>query len=61
MVQEVFVNAERMAAGSEADVLWLGEGRDRSRRGCSVAPLQVWGRCATSCSPTRPRSSPARR
>ena len=32
MVQEVFVNAERMAAGSQADVLWLGEARDRFPR-----------------------------
>src|SRR4051812_26586446 len=43
-VQEVFKIAERMAAGSDADVLWLAE-RDRSRGGdhLCVAPLQVWG------------------
>ncbi len=43
MVQEVFVNAERMAAGSQADVLWLGEARDRFPARLYVAPLQVWG------------------
>ena len=43
MVQEVFVNAERMAAGSAADVLWLGEARDRFPARLHVAPLQVWG------------------
>ncbi len=43
MVQEVFVNAERMAAGSTADVLWLGEARDRFPARLHVAPLQVWG------------------
>ncbi|WP_242497318.1 ATP-dependent DNA helicase [Nocardioides oleivorans] len=43
MVQEVFVNAERMAAGSQADVLWLGEARDRLPARLHVAPLQVWG------------------
>ncbi|WP_422879745.1 ATP-dependent DNA helicase [Nocardioides glacieisoli] len=43
MVQEVFVNAERMAAGSQADVLWLGEARDRFPARLHVAPLQVWG------------------
>ncbi|MCW2791389.1 MAG: helicase c2 [Nocardioides sp.] len=42
-VQEVFVNAERMAAGSEADVLWLSEGTDRIPPRLCVAPLQVWG------------------
>jgi ATP-dependent DNA helicase DinG len=43
-VQEIFKNTERMAAGSEADVLWLAE-RDRNRGGAQlcVAPLQVWG------------------
>ena len=43
-VQEVFANAERMAANSEADVLWLAE-RERNRGGdqLCVAPLQVWG------------------
>jgi ATP-dependent DNA helicase DinG len=50
-VQEVFVTAERMAAGSEQDVLWLTEGGDPSTssgqrrvppRLC-VAPLEVWG------------------
>jgi ATP-dependent DNA helicase DinG len=43
MVQEVFVNAERMAAGSQVDVLWLGEARDRFPARLHVAPLQVWG------------------
>ena len=62
MVQEVFVNAERMAAGSQADVLWLGEAprplpgpRSTSRR------CRCGARCATSCSPTRRWCSPARR
>ena len=43
-VQEVFEDADRMAANSDADVLWLSE-RDRSRGGAQlcVAPLQVWG------------------
>jgi ATP-dependent DNA helicase DinG len=43
MVQEVFVTAERMATGSQADVLWLGEARDRFPARLHVAPLQVWG------------------
>jgi len=43
LVQEVFVNAERMAAGSDADVLWLSEGGDRIPPRLCVAPLQVWG------------------
>ncbi len=42
-VQEVFVTAERMAAGSDADVLWLSEGGDRIPPRMCVAPLQVWG------------------
>ena len=42
-VQEVFVTAERMAANSEADVLWLSEGSDRMPPRLCVAPLQVWG------------------
>ena len=43
-VQEIFKNSERMAAGSDADVLWLAE-RERNRGGdlLCVAPLQVWG------------------
>jgi ATP-dependent DNA helicase DinG len=43
-VQEIFKNAERMAANSDGDVVWLAE-RDRSRGGdqLCVAPLQVWG------------------
>lgn len=41
LVQEVFSTAERMAADSEDDVLWLGRERDRAR--LYVAPLQVWG------------------
>jgi ATP-dependent DNA helicase DinG len=42
-VQEVFVTAERMAARSEADVLWLTEGGDRLPPRLCVAPLEVWG------------------
>lgn len=47
-VQEVFATAERMAAGSDADVLWLsrpyqGSGRERQPDRLCVAPLQVWG------------------
>ena len=42
LVQEVFVNAERMAAGSSGDVLWLSEGGDRIPPRLCVAPLQVW-------------------
>ena len=43
-VQEIFKNAERMAAQSDGDVLWLAQ-RERSRGGSQlcVAPLQVWG------------------
>jgi len=43
-VQDVFKVAERMAANSDADVLWLSE-RDQRRGGdqLCVAPLQVWG------------------
>ncbi|WP_425271679.1 ATP-dependent DNA helicase [Nocardioides seonyuensis] len=43
LLQEVFVNAERMASGSAADVLWLNEARDRIPARLHVAPLQVWG------------------
>lgn len=43
MVQEVFVNAERMAANLDSDVLWLNEARDRIPARLHVAPLQVWG------------------
>ncbi|WP_435771794.1 ATP-dependent DNA helicase [Nocardioides sp. SYSU DS0651] len=42
-VQEVFTTAERMAACSESDVLWLSEGTDRIPPRLCVAPLQVWG------------------
>ncbi|CAB4720150.1 MAG: ATP-dependent DNA helicase [Actinobacteria bacterium] len=42
-VQDVFAIAERMAAGSDADVLWLAEGTDRIPPRLCVAPLQVWG------------------
>jgi ATP-dependent DNA helicase DinG len=42
-VQEVFVNAERMAADAESDVLWLTEGGERFPPRLCVAPLQVWG------------------
>ena len=42
--QEVFATAERMAANSESDVMWVTD-RDTNRGGVqlSVAPLQVWG------------------
>lgn len=43
LVQEVFVNAERMAAAKETDVLWLSEARDRIPARLCVAPLEVWG------------------
>lgn len=47
MVQDVFANAERMAADLESDVLWLSEAPpDRQSRippRLHVAPLQVWG------------------
>lgn len=43
MVQEVFATAERMAAGSDNDVLWRTEGNDRMPPTLAVAPLQVWG------------------
>jgi ATP-dependent DNA helicase DinG len=42
-VQEIFVNAERMAADLESDVLWLSEGTERIPPRLCVAPLQVWG------------------
>ncbi|WP_420813384.1 ATP-dependent DNA helicase [Nocardioides albidus] len=42
MVQEVFATAERMAANSEADVLWRTEGTDRIPPTLCIAPLQVW-------------------
>ncbi|WP_181312540.1 ATP-dependent DNA helicase [Nocardioides campestrisoli] len=42
LAQEVFVTAERMAAGSDADVLWLNEARERMPARLAVAPLQVW-------------------
>ena len=43
-VQDIFKNAERMAANADGDVLWLAE-RERGRGGSllCVAPLQVWG------------------
>jgi ATP-dependent DNA helicase DinG len=42
--QEVFATAERMAADSDSDVMWITD-RDTARGGLmlSVAPLQVWG------------------
>ncbi|EON22255.1 helicase c2 [Nocardioides sp. CF8] len=43
MVQDVFANAERMAANLDSDVLWLNEARDRIPARLHVAPLQVWG------------------
>jgi ATP-dependent DNA helicase DinG len=42
-VQEVFATADRMAAGSDSDVLWLTEGTERMPPRLCVAPLQVWG------------------
>ena len=49
-VQDVFAVAERMAAGSSADVLWLNEGgtggpgfSSRIPPRLCVAPLEVWG------------------
>ena len=42
-MQELFATADRMAAFSEADVLWLAEGGDRIPPRLCVAPLQVWG------------------
>lgn len=42
-VQEVFANAERMAADLDSDVLWLSEGGERIPPRLCVAPLQVWG------------------
>ncbi|MGZ5401340.1 MAG: ATP-dependent DNA helicase, partial [Nocardioides sp.] len=46
-VQEIFATADRMAARSDADVLWLSEGNptgpNRQPRRLHVAPLQVWG------------------
>ncbi|GAA2130013.1 ATP-dependent DNA helicase [Nocardioides bigeumensis] len=43
LAQEVFVTAERMAAASDGDVLWLGEPTERLPARLHVAPLQVWG------------------
>ncbi|VXC12033.1 ATP-dependent DNA helicase [Nocardioides sp. AX2bis] len=43
MVQDVFDTAERMAAASQADVLWMNEGTERVPPRLCVAPLQVWG------------------
>jgi ATP-dependent DNA helicase DinG len=48
LCQEVFTTAERMAAGADADVLWLSEALDagsgpRRPARLHVAPLQVWG------------------
>jgi len=42
-VQEVFTIAERMAAGSDADVLWLSERTERVPARLHVAPLEVRG------------------
>ena len=57
-VQDVFATTERMAADLQSDVLWLGEGssgaQTGSRRGCASRRSRCGGRCATSCSPTRP-------
>ncbi|WP_028659411.1 ATP-dependent DNA helicase [Nocardioides insulae] len=46
-VQEIFQIAERMAAHSEADVLWLNEARERIPARLCVAPLQVWAQMRT--------------
>ena len=43
LVAEVFSTAERMAAGSERDVLWLAEAGDRLPARLCVAPLEVRG------------------
>ncbi len=43
LVQDVFATAERMAADSKADVLWLSEPTEWSPARLHVAPLQVWG------------------
>ncbi len=43
MAQEIFVTAERMAADSASDVVWLTEPGERSPARLHVAPLQVWG------------------
>ncbi len=42
LVQEVFATTERLAAGSDADVLWLAEPGERMPARLCVAPLQVW-------------------
>ena len=42
-VQEVFATAERMAAGSDDDVLWLADAGDRIPRRLCVAPIEVRG------------------
>ncbi len=42
-VQELFEVADRMAAGSESDVLWMTEPRERMPARLCVAPLDVWG------------------
>ncbi|GAA1478182.1 ATP-dependent DNA helicase [Nocardioides aestuarii] len=45
-VQDVFTTAERMAANSQHDVLWLSDGpggQPSTQRRLHVAPLQVWG------------------
>lgn len=42
-VQEIFGIAERMAANTEHDVLWMSEGGDRGPSRLHIAPLQVWG------------------
>ncbi|WP_307827872.1 ATP-dependent DNA helicase [Nocardioides sp. SYSU D00038] len=42
-VQEVFATAERMASGSDHDVLWLTEGTERMPPRLCVAPLEVAG------------------
>ena len=66
-VQEVFAYAERMAADLDSDVLWMseggvpGEGQPDPATALRRTAAGVGTRCATSCSPTRPSSSPRRR
>ena len=65
--QELFKTAERMAAGSEKDVLWIAQrGSAADRRAaatttCASPRSRSPGRCGRSCSRRRPRSSPPRR
>ena len=58
--QELFKTAERMAAGSEKDVLWIAASATATAAATiSASPRsRSPGRCGRSCSPRRPRSSP---